>query len=82
MIKILDIDKEIADKDTQVFKVENLLEKNLVYLHSSSGKVKVCFHSNVSIYMRINIDVNLKLPENLISQDHMLEFETMLYDHL
>lgn len=31
MIKILDIDKEIADKDTQVFKVENLLEKNLIY---------------------------------------------------
>lgn len=45
----------------------------------SDTNVFVCFQADRELYFKIEIDANIKIPDNLIKADHLHEFENQLY---
>lgn len=81
-LKIAVKDIEYRYYESEKFTIKNLKKKNIIYNHLASTNVFVCFQADKEMYFKIEVDANVKVPDNLIKADHMYEFENYLYKTL
>lgn len=81
-LKVAIKDIEYRYYESEKFVVNNDPKKNLIYNHMSDTNVFVCFQADREMYFKIDIDANIKIPDNLIKADHLHEFENQLYKTL
>ena len=81
-MKIVIKDIEYQNYETEKFVVKDEKKKNFIYTHTSSNDVLICFQADRDVFFKIEVDANIKMPENLIQAEHMREFEDYLYKTL
>lgn len=76
-ISIKDIDHRYYE--AQRFKIINEKSRNIIYTHLASTEAFICFQANKEVYVVIEVDTNVKPPENLIKSDDIHGLENMIY---
>lgn len=78
-MKIRFKNKAMIEKPNTALKVTNEQSKKLIYIHDSEEIIHVCFQSNVEVYAKIEIDVKLDLPPDLVETKDFHELENLIY---
>lgn len=76
-ISIKDIDHRYYE--AQRFKLINEKSKNIIYTHLATTDAFICLQANKEIYVLIEIDTNVKPPENIIKSEDMQVLETSIH---
>ena len=76
-ISIKDIDHRYYE--AQRFKIINEKSRNIIYTHLASTEAFICLQANKEVYVTLEVDSNVKPPENLIKSDDIHGLENVIY---
>lgn len=76
-ISIKDIEHRYYE--AQRFKIINERSRNIIYTHLASTEAFICLQANKEVYAIVEVDTNVKPPENLIKSDDIHGLENMIY---
>ena len=72
-------DISLGYSEVQRFNFKNEQKRSFVYTHLMTGDAAVCLTANTPIYANVRLDVNIRLPENLIDKNDMQELENLIH---
>jgi len=76
-ISIKDIDHRYYE--AQRFKIINEKSRNIIYTHLASTEAFICLQANKEVFITLEVDTNIKPPENLIKSDDINGLENVIY---